>query len=97
MGLQRVEEERELHDPAVRDLERPRGAVVAGVTLFASRVARARCSALVTDATLVSRSSATSDAFQRSTSHRISTARCFGGRCCSAAPKHLAAEFLADS
>ncbi len=33
----------------------------------------------------MSRSSATSVAFQRSTSQRMSTARCRGGRCCSAA------------
>ena len=59
--------------------------VVAAVTSLASSVARARCSALLTDATLVSSSSATSVAFQRSTSRRISTARCRGGRCCSAA------------
>ena len=52
---------------------------------LASSVARARCSALLTEATLVSSSSATSVAFQRSTSQRISTARWRGGRCCSAA------------
>ena len=40
-----------------------------------SSVARARWSALFTEATLVSSSSATSLACQRSTSHRISTAR----------------------
>ena len=51
----------------------------------ASSVARARCSALLTDATDVSSSSATSVACQRSTSRRTSTARCLGGRCCSAA------------
>ena len=55
------------------------------LTSLASSVARARWSALLTDATLVSRSSATSVAFQRSTSQRISTARWRGGRCCSAA------------
>ena len=55
------------------------------LTLLASSVARARWSALLTDATLVSSSSATSAAFQRSTSHRISTARWRGGRCCRAA------------
>ena len=49
--------------------------------LIAASVVRARCSALVTDATLVSRSSATSDALQRSTSQRIKTARCLGRRC----------------
>ena len=54
-------------------------------TSRSARVARARCSALLTDATLVSSSSATSVACQRSTSRRISTARCRGGRCCSAA------------
>ncbi len=53
----------------------------------ASSVARARWSALFTDATLVSSSSATSAAFHRSTSHRISTARWRGGRCWSAATK----------
>ena len=47
-------------------------------------VARARWSALLTDATLVSSSSATSVACQRSTSRRMSTARWRGGRCCSA-------------
>ena len=46
---------------------------------------RARCRALFTDTTLVSSSSATSVAFQRSTSRRISTARWRAGRCCSAA------------
>jgi hypothetical protein len=39
----------------------------------------------LTDATVVPRSSATSDAFHCSTSRRISTARCRAGRCCSAA------------
>ena len=53
----------------------------------ASSVARARWSALLTDATDVPSSSATSEAFQRKTSRRISTARCLGGRCCSAATK----------
>ncbi len=57
------------------------------LTSCASSVARARCSALLTDGTLVSSSSATSVAFQRSTSHRISTARWRGGRCWSAATK----------
>ena len=50
----------------------------------ASIVARARCSALFTAATDVSSSSAISVACQRSTSARISAARCRGGRCCSA-------------
>ena len=45
-----------------------------------SSVARARWSALLTEATLVSSSSATSLAFQRSTSHRISTARWRAGQ-----------------
>ena len=54
---------------------------------LASSVARARCSAELTDATLVSSSSATSVAFQRSTSQRISTARWRGGRFWSAATK----------
>jgi hypothetical protein len=48
-------------------------------------VDRARCNALVTDATVVSRRCATSSAFQHSTSRRMSTALCRGGRCCSAA------------
>ena len=52
-----------------------------------SIVARARCSALLTEATEVSSSSATSVACQRSTSRRMSTARWRGGRCCSAATK----------
>lgn len=39
----------------------------------------------MTEATEVSSSSATSLAFQASTSRRISTARCLGGRCWSAA------------
>ena len=55
--------------------------------LLAASVARARCSALLTDATLVSSSSATSSAFHRRTSRRISTARCRGGRCWRAATK----------
>ena len=50
-----------------------------------SSVARARWSALFTEATLVSSSSATSLAFQRRTSHRIRTARWRAGRCWSAA------------
>src|SRR5215213_9806402 len=61
------------------------GDVSAALTSLVSSVARARCSALLTDATLVSSSSATSDAFQRRTSQRIRTARCRGGRCWSAA------------
>ena len=48
-------------------------------------VARARWSALLTDATVVSSSSATSSAFQCRTSRRIRTARWRGGRCWSAA------------
>jgi hypothetical protein len=48
-------------------------------------VARARWRALFTEATVVSSSSAASDAFQRSTSHRMRTARCRGGRCWRAA------------
>ena len=54
---------------------------------LAARVARARCRALLTDATVVSSRSATSLACQRSTSPRISTARWRGGRCWSAATK----------
>ncbi len=50
-------------------------------------MARARCSALFTDATVVSSKVATSAADQRSTSHKINTARCLGGRCCRAATK----------
>jgi hypothetical protein len=53
--------------------------------LAPASVARARCSALLTDATVVPSSSATSAACQHSTSRRMSTARCRGGRCCSAA------------
>ena len=52
---------------------------------LASSVARARWRALLTEATLVSSSSAASLACQRSTSQRISAARCFGGRCWRAA------------
>ena len=40
-----------------------------------SIVARARCSALLTDATVDSKSSATSEAVQPSTSRKINTAR----------------------
>ena len=47
---------------------------------ISASVARARCSALFTDATVVSSSSATSVAFHRSTSLRISTERCRGGQ-----------------
>ena len=61
------------------------GDVVDGVASLASSVARARCSALFTEATLVSRSSATSAAFQRRTSQRMSTARWRAGSCWSAA------------
>ncbi len=43
-------------------------------------VARARCSALFTDAVVVSSSEATSSAFQRSTSRRISTTRWRAGQ-----------------
>ena len=45
----------------------------------------ARWRALLTAAVVVSSASATSAAFQRSTSRRISTARCRAGRCCRAA------------
>ena len=48
------------------------------------KVARARWSALLTDATLVSSSSATSLACHRNTSRRMSTARWRAGRCWSA-------------
>ena len=47
---------------------------------FFSTVARARCSALFTEATLVSSVSAVSCAEKPSTSRRISTARWFAGR-----------------
>ena len=50
-------------------------------------VARARCSELLTAATLVPSSSAASAACQRSTSQRIRLARCRAGRCCRAATK----------
>jgi len=49
------------------------------------RVGRARCRALLAEATLISSSSAVSAAGQPSTSRRISTARCLGGRCWTAA------------
>ena len=52
-----------------------------------SRVARARCNALFTEAMLESRSSATSFALHRNTSQSTNTARCRGGRCCRAATK----------
>ena len=58
---------------------------VAVAELLRRSVARARWRALLTDGTLVSSSSATSSACQRRTSRRISTARCRGGRCWSAA------------
>ena len=48
---------------------------------------RARCSALLTDATVDPSSSATSSAFNRRTSRRIRTARWRGGRCWRAAMK----------
>lgn len=64
------------------------GFAVSGAELSVSAsVARALCRALLTEATVVSRSSATSLAFHARTSRRISTARCLGGRCCSAATK----------
>src|SRR2546430_1909882 len=50
--------------------------------LMSSSRARARCSALLTATTDMSSSSATSVAGQPSTSRRISTARCRGGRYC---------------
>ena len=50
-------------------------------------MARARWRALLTDATVVSRSSATSVACQRRTSRRISTARWRAGRCWRAVTK----------
>ena len=57
------------------------------VRLDSARVARARWSALLTDATEVSSSSATSEASQRRTSRRMSTARWRAGSCCRAATK----------
>ena len=50
-----------------------------------STVARARWSALLTDAVVVSSIEAVSAAEKPSTSRRISTARWVPGRCCSAA------------
>ena len=50
-------------------------------------VARARCRALLAEATVEPSSSAVSSAEKRSTSRRMSTARWRGGRCCSAATK----------
>ena len=50
----------------------------------AASVARARCSALFTAATLVPRVAAASAAGIFSTSHMIRVARCLAGRCCSA-------------
>ena len=50
----------------------------------AASVARARCNALFTAATLVPRVAAASAAGLFSTSHMISVARCLAGRCCSA-------------
>ena len=50
-----------------------------------SSVARARCRALLTEASLVSSISATSAARKPSTSRSTSTARWRGGRCCRAA------------
>ena len=47
-------------------------------------MARARCSALLTAGTVVSRAVAASAADSLSTSHRTSAARCLAGRCCSA-------------
>ena len=52
-----------------------------------STAARARCSALFTEATVVSSVSATSRAEKPSTSRRTRTARCRAGRCWSAATK----------
>ena len=48
-------------------------------------MARARCSALLTDATVVPSSSAVSAALHCRTSRKMSTARWRAGRCCSAA------------
>ena len=50
-------------------------------------VARARWRALLTEATLVSSSSAASVACHFRTSHRMSAERCLAGRCWSAATK----------
>ena len=67
----------------------PRPSVRSGASSTSSSlsVARARWSALLTDATVVSSSSATSLACQRRTSRRMRTARWRGGRCWSAAMK----------
>ena len=57
---------------------------------FGSRscsVARALCSALLAETTLASIREAVSLADQPSTSRRIKTARCLGGRCWMAATK----------
>ena len=67
VGLERVDVARR----AGRGRRRPAcGAGLVGVTPVSSSVARARCSALLTEATLVSSSSATSAAFHRSTSQQ---------------------------
>ncbi len=68
--------------PAVR--RRPDRAARPGrsrSTPVAARVDRALCNALLTDATVPPRSSATSEAFQFRTSRRMSTARWRGGSC----------------
>jgi len=59
-------------------------------------VALARCSALVTEASLLSSMSATSDDRNPSTSLSTSTARCRGGRCCTAVTKASAIASLAS-
>ena len=59
-------------------------------------VALARCSALFTEASLLSSMSATSDDRNPSTSLSTSTARCRGGRCCTAVTKASAIASLAS-
>ena len=59
-------------------------------------VARARCSALFTEASLLSSMSATSAARKPSTSLSTSTARCRGGRCWTAVTKASAIASLAS-
>lgn len=64
-------------------VQRPRG--FSSASADAASVARARCSALLTEATELPSSSATSRADQLSTSRRMSTARCRGASRWSAA------------
>jgi len=59
-------------------------------------VVLARCSALFTEASVLSSRSATSDDRKPSTSLSTSTARCRGGRCCTAVTKASAIASLAS-